>query len=127
MSGDGRGGARRGGSQRAIPRPSVPPGPLGDLKALVYELYLAAGTPTLDEVAGWIREDGSLAGAPGRDTVRRVIGDPVMPASQADVVAVAAVLALGCRGRGSAGAGPVGGGADERRAGPGGRGAGCGR
>ena len=50
MSGDGKTGGpvRR---PRAIERPRVPPGPLADLKALIYELYLAAGTPTLDEIA----------------------------------------------------------------------------
>ena len=50
MSGDGKGGGpvRR---PRVIERPRVPPGPLADLKALIYELYLQAGTPTLDEIA----------------------------------------------------------------------------
>ena len=37
--------------RRAIKRPYVPPGRLADLKALIYELYLAAETPTLDEIA----------------------------------------------------------------------------
>src|ERR1035438_355620 len=92
MSGDGKGGARR---PRAISRPQVTPGPLADLKTLLYELYLAAGTPTLDRVAGWVAADEheDLAGAPGRDTIARIIGTPGMPASQADVIAVAAVLA----------------------------------
>jgi len=97
MSGDGKGsGARR---PRAISRPQVPPGPLADLKALLYELYLAAGTPTLDRVAAWIAADEheDLAGAPGRDTIARIIGDPGMPPSQADVAAVAAVLARAAR------------------------------
>ena len=38
-----------------------------------------------------------LAGAPGRDTINRIIGDPGMPASQADVVAVVTVLAREAR------------------------------
>ena len=43
MSGDGNSGGpvRR---KRAIERPRVPPGPLADLKALIHELYLQAGS-----------------------------------------------------------------------------------
>jgi len=44
-----------------------------------------------------VHDDDEEAGAPGRDTVARVIGDPGMPASQADVVAVATVLARAAR------------------------------
>ncbi len=78
---------------RAIGRPRVPPGPLADLKALVYELYLAAETPTLDEITNRVdRFGGGLKGNPQRDTINRIIGDPGMPASQADVVAVVTVL-----------------------------------
>jgi len=96
MSGDGKGGGpvRR---PRVIERPRVPPGSLADLKALIYELYLQAGTPTLDEIAVWIAGDDELAGAPGRDTINRVIGDSAMPTSQADVVAVVSVLARAAR------------------------------
>jgi thioredoxin-like negative regulator of GroEL len=91
MSGNGKdGGARR---PRVISRPSVPSGPLADLKALMYELYLAAGTPTLDEIAAAVAADDKLAGAPGRDTIARIIGDAGVPPSQADVTAVAIVLA----------------------------------
>ena len=97
MSGDGKGGGAR--RPRAVSQPRVPPGPLADLKALLYEMYLAAGTPTLDQVAGWVAADEheDLAGAPGRDTIARIIGDPGMPPSQADVIAVAAVLARAAR------------------------------
>ena len=63
------------------------------VKALVYELYLAAGVPGLDQIAAWIRRDGRLDGALGRDTVARVIGKADIPASQHDVVAVVTVLA----------------------------------
>ena len=92
MSGDGTGsGTRR---PRAIRRPRVPPGPLADLKALIYELYLAAETPTLDEITNRVdRSGGDLRGNPQRDTINRIIGHPGMPASQADVVAVITVLA----------------------------------
>jgi hypothetical protein len=90
-----RGPVRR---PRAIGRPLVPPGPLADLKALIYELYLAAETPTLDEITDRVdRFGGGLAGNPQRDTINRIIGDPGMPASQADVVAVVTVLAREAR------------------------------
>ena len=96
MSGDGKRGSpvRR---PRAIRQPQVPPGPLADLKALIYELYLDAGKPALDEIAAWIARDGELSGMPGRDTISRVIGDPGMPASQTNMVAVVIVLARAAR------------------------------
>jgi hypothetical protein len=114
MSGDGRSGARQGGSQRAIPRRDVPPGPLADLKALVYELYLQAGKPKLDQFealyelyldAGspspgptrrWAGNAGQ-PGRPGRDTVSRIIGGTALPPSQADLLTVVAVLARAAR------------------------------
>ena len=90
-----RGPVRR---PRAIGRPRVPPGPLADLKVLIYELYLAAETPTLDGITDRVdRFGGGLAGNPQRDTINRIIGDPGMPASQADVVAVVTVLAREAR------------------------------
>ena len=83
---------------RVIERPYVPPGLLADLKALIYELYLAAETPTLDEITNGVdRSGGDLVGNPRRDTINRIIGDPGMPASQADVVAVVTVLAREAR------------------------------
>ncbi len=98
MSSDGRGGGsvRR---PRVIGRPRVPPGPLAELKDLLYKLYLQAGTPTLDQIASWIAEDQheDLAGAPARDTIARIIGDAGMPPSQADVRTVATVLARAAR------------------------------
>jgi hypothetical protein len=95
MSGDERIGEMR--RPRAAGRPTVAPGPLAELKELVYELYLAAGTPTLDQIVGWVREDEALAGSPGRDTVSRIISDPAVPPSQADLTAVVTVLAQGAR------------------------------
>ncbi|MGW5721580.1 hypothetical protein ACWEVP_35775 [Amycolatopsis sp. NPDC003865] len=47
----------------------------------------------MDEIAGWVAIDDDLPGAPGRDTIRRIIRDPVTPPSQADVVALVSVLA----------------------------------
>jgi hypothetical protein len=88
---------------RPITRLPVQPGALNDLKAHVHELYLAAGAPSLDEIAGWVAADDDLPGAPGRDTIRRIIRDPVTPPSQADVVALVSVLATAAgRDRGAA-------------------------
>ena len=96
MSSDGRGGSPTQ-RKRLVGRPLLPQGRLADLKALVYELYLVAGAPVMDEIAAWIKEDDELPGAPGRDTIARVIGDRGVPASQADVVAVVTVLARAAR------------------------------
>ena len=83
-------------SQRAIKRPQVPPGPLADLKALLYQLYLEAGTPRLNQIEKWAAMAGQ-AGMPGRDTVARIIGSATMPPSQADLVTVVTVLARAAR------------------------------
>lgn len=88
------GGGRR---PRRIKQPDLPPGPLADLKALLYELYLGAGIPALTQIAAWVRADDELAGAPGRDTINRVIGGAALPPSQEDVVAAATVLARAAR------------------------------
>ncbi|WCE02519.1 hypothetical protein PGH47_43015 (plasmid) [Streptomyces sp. HUAS 31] len=98
MSGDtanGRPGPKESPKrQRPLKRPRVgwPPA-LRTLKDLLYEVYLAAGAPSLDEISGDIADDDSLAGSPSRDTVHRVITDGERLGQQADVVAVATVLA----------------------------------
>ncbi|WP_405775666.1 hypothetical protein [Streptomyces sp. NBC_01538] len=72
------------------------PPALRELKELLYEVYLAAGAPSLDEITGDIADDDhddQLAGSPSRDTVRRIITDSERSGQQADVVAVATVLA----------------------------------
>ncbi|MFJ1772423.1 hypothetical protein ACIOFQ_19690 [[Kitasatospora] papulosa] len=91
MNRDKEGGPAR--RPRVLARARVGwPRPLRELKNLVYEVYLAAGTPSLDEIAEAIRK-GDLVGSPSRDTVRRCISDPSLPPSQADIVSIAAVLA----------------------------------
>lgn len=97
-------GGRPAGAKRLIPRPILPPGPLRALKALIYEAYIAAGAPTLDEMAKAVADDETLNGSPSRDTINRLIGDPTVPAKQADVVALVTVLT-----RMSGGDGPHGG------------------
>jgi hypothetical protein len=94
MSGDE---PKRRSSSRRIARPRVPPGPLRELKELLYRLYLSAGPPTLDDVAAEIAKDDDLPGAPARDTIARILGHPELPANQPDAVAVATVLARAAR------------------------------
>ncbi|TDD95634.1 hypothetical protein [Actinomadura rubrisoli] len=74
---------------RVVARPRVAPGPLRDLKDLLYELYLEAGAPSLDELVRLVAADDGLAGAPTRATIGRVLGSPDPPAAQPDVVATA--------------------------------------
>ncbi|MET9503929.1 hypothetical protein ABZY42_19755 [Streptomyces sp. NPDC006622] len=75
----------------------MPPGPLRELKDLLYEAYLAAGAPSLDVVTALIAADDDAPGAPARDSVHRILSAPALPPSQADVVAVATVLAREAR------------------------------
>lgn len=79
-----------------VARPNPPPGPLHDLKALLYELYLEAGAPTLDELASKVAvaaDRFDLPAQPGRDTIQRCLGSPEVPASQHDAAVIGTVLA----------------------------------
>ena len=82
---------------RLIARPQLPEGPLKHLKDTLYQLYLDASAPSLDEITSWIAADDTLPGAPERDTVRRCLGSPELPANQHDVSSIAAVLARQAR------------------------------
>ncbi|MGW2716547.1 hypothetical protein [Streptomyces sp. NPDC001492] len=94
MSGDMGNVARPRKRPRRLGRAQVSwPPALCTLKELLYEVYLAAGAPSLDEIAEGVAANDELPGSPGRDTVRRVISESAMPPSLADVVSVAAVLA----------------------------------
>ncbi|NJP35844.1 NB-ARC domain-containing protein [Micromonospora thermarum] len=79
-----------------IERPELPPGPLRDLKTVLYELYLRAEAPTLSDIAAEVAalaDELDLPGAPKRDTIGRIIGGGDTLASQQDTVATAVVLA----------------------------------
>ena len=52
--------ARPGSGKRLISRPAVAPGSLRTLKRLIYEAYVAAGAPTLDDMASAVAEDEQL-------------------------------------------------------------------
>ncbi|MFF0341640.1 hypothetical protein [Kribbella sp. NPDC004875] len=93
--------SRRGGPvkrPRKLERAQVGwPRPLRELKDLLYEVYLAAAAPSLDEIAADIANIGNkdrvVTGTPSRDTIHRCISSPNLQPSQADVVSVAVVLA----------------------------------
>ncbi|URN08115.1 hypothetical protein LUW74_35295 [Actinomadura madurae] len=93
MSGDGKSRAVR--RPRRIAQPRLPPGPLQDLKNLLYRLYVEAGAPSLDDIHHQAELAGTeaVAGWPGRDTIHRIIGDTGLPPSQGDTMAIAKVLA----------------------------------
>ena len=101
MSGDqqDRGRAVRRAVQRprAVRRPVTGPGPLGELKKLLYQLYVEAGQPTLEHIAAEVAADDDLKGAPKKDRIDRCLRSPGLPANQLDVVAVATVLAREAR------------------------------
>ena len=78
---------------RPVRRPTLPPGPLRDLKDAVYELYLRAGPVSMVELAAEIRDSDDLPGAPSSDTVHRILNSAARPANVHDVVAVATALA----------------------------------
>ena len=82
---------------RVVRRPVAGPGPLGELKELLYRLYLEAGPPTLEHIAALIAADEGLDGMPEKDTIARCLGSPDLPASQLDVIAIATVLAREAR------------------------------
>lgn len=65
------------------------------MKTLLYELYLKADAPTLDEIRAMVLEDAheDLPGSPSRDTISRCISKPGVPKSADDVATVAMVLA----------------------------------
>jgi hypothetical protein len=92
MSSDERRSVRR---PRPITRVDLPLGPAKDLNDAIYDLYLAADTPRLDEIVASVAEladELDLPGKPGRDTVDRIIGGDGVRTQQ-DTVSVAVVLA----------------------------------
>ncbi|MEU3640964.1 hypothetical protein AB0H23_32665 [Streptomyces albogriseolus] len=64
---------------------------------MLYEVYLAAGNPSLEEIVSAFddvaTDDSLVKGAPSKDKVHRIISGDGRPPQQADVVAVAVVLA----------------------------------
>ena len=77
-----------------IARPVVGgPGPLRDLKDFLYELYVRAGTPTLDEMTSEKRKAAAGGALPSRATVQRIIGSEDLPPDVRDVESVTRMLA----------------------------------
>ncbi|MFD9061865.1 helix-turn-helix domain-containing protein [Kitasatospora purpeofusca] len=88
-AGSSRGG--RGG-RRPRARAWVRPGPVQEFKDGLYQLYLGAGVPSLDDIAAGVLLDEALAAAPGRDRVNRMLWSAELGLQQ-DAVAVAGILA----------------------------------
>lgn len=62
------------------------------LNVLIYEAYISSGAPALGEMARAVADNETLTGSPSRDTINRLIGDPSVPAKQADMVVLVSVL-----------------------------------
>ncbi|WP_436762642.1 hypothetical protein [Streptosporangium sp. V21-05] len=90
-NGDENGGVRRRPLLFIRSRP--PQGPLRELGDLLHELHLEAGAPTPDDIAERIAGDLPGPGAPGHESVRRMLASVEPPPSQADLTAVITVLA----------------------------------
>jgi tetratricopeptide (TPR) repeat protein len=80
-------------SSRPLGPPVVTAGPLGQLKLQLHRLYLDAGHPGYDRIVWLIGRDGSLPGAPARDTVQKIMRVDGFAGKQGDVVSIATVLA----------------------------------
>lgn len=71
-------------------------GSVEDSQGRAYDLYLAAGGPTLDELAAdaaHLADELDLRGRPSRDTIHRILNAPTFPQDDRDVEVLAAVLA----------------------------------
>lgn len=82
----------RARGRRPRARAWVRPGPVQEFKDGLYQLYLGAGVPSLDDIAAGVLLDEALAAAPGRDRVNRMLWSPELGLQQ-DAVAVAGILA----------------------------------
>ncbi|MEV0537804.1 helix-turn-helix domain-containing protein [Kitasatospora sp. NPDC050463] len=89
-AGSARGGQ---GGRRPRARAWVRPGPVKEFKDRLYQLYLGAGVPSLDDIATAVLLNDSLEAAPGRDRVNRLLWSAELGLQQ-DAVAVAGILAV---------------------------------
>lgn len=78
---------------RQVERHDLPPGPARALRDAIYDLYLRADSPTLDQLTSRIAADDDLPGSPKRDIINRIISGRDVPAKQQDAVTVAVALA----------------------------------
>jgi len=78
--------------RRQIGRAELPAGPALELRDVIYELYLNADSPTLDEIVVQIKDSEDLPGAPGRDVVSSIISGRAVSATRQDTVTVAVAL-----------------------------------
>jgi tetratricopeptide (TPR) repeat protein len=66
---------------------------LRDFQCALYEAYLAAGTPTFQDLAADAARISDLDPAPGTEVIRACLGEAQLPAQQADAAAIAVILA----------------------------------
>ncbi|MFC7916286.1 hypothetical protein [Streptomyces sp. NPDC057386] len=82
------------------PRPLGPPqwapGARGQLHDYLYDLYLAAGEPTMRAIKQLVDNDDDAKGRPSKDTINRCLAGTELP-QQADVLSIARVLAREAR------------------------------
>ena len=76
---------------RKVARAPLPAGSVRNLREVLYQLYVEADCPRLDELAAAIAADDDLEGSPGKDAINRMIKSGG-PASQQDTVTVAVAL-----------------------------------
>lgn len=74
-------------------RPWARPGPLRDLKRLLYDLYIAAGSPKMTEIAGLIEADDRMPDVPSKDSVHRCLSSAKLSATPHATLAIGRMLA----------------------------------
>jgi hypothetical protein len=77
-------------------------GPRRDLRDALFQLYVEADRPTLEDVAALLASDDDLPGSPGKDVIHRILSGRAGPATQQDTVSVAVALSR-IAGRGDGG------------------------
>ena len=88
---------RTGPRGRTLQRATLPTGPRRELRDLIYELYLRAGAPTLNEIETRIKDFDDLPAAPKRDTIHRIIAGrliPTLPDALTTAVALARIAGI---------------------------------
>ena len=79
-------------SSRPVERVALPAGPARDLRDAIYQVYVEAGCPRLEELANAIADDDGFAGAPKKDLIGKVISGDTLPTRQ-DCITIGQALA----------------------------------
>lgn len=78
--------ARR--TSRCAQAPQVGPGPLRDFQCALYEAYLAADSPTFEDLAADAARISDLSPAPSLEIIRTCLDEARLPAQQADAAPI---------------------------------------